>query len=399
MTPLRILFAVAVPAVSLLAAETPVATAQDATPAAPAEKPAAVARDVSVNPPKKATEKEISPAEIDALLAKLTQMRGGLDAEARRAIGEALKALAPASAENTKAVSLYTESVRAVDYDKEKADKTQTGDFDSWRKQNDDRLHDAGFASAMRIRYRYLKLCLECDTVEKAVAAFPAIAALQADAIAALATSGQYASTLRDDVSADPVARRFKVEKYKPEGWSGSALDLGGHFGRAVKTAVETSPDSVPAIWEARLKLERALAEATDKNNLSLKRKRQQEQNGRGDARRNSGGGRSHGPGRSDADAGDDAKSVADFETNRLPRLLWAMAEDYLKAGLRRRGFESMFTIIVKYPKHPDVSDWVDRMTELATTLKEGGDVAAVESTVKTPGADNGGRAGRKTRR
>lgn len=350
------LFPICCAALSLFSARAEEAPASAAKPGSsiPEAKP-----DAPVTPAKPG-EKEISDAEIDALIARLSQIRGGLDSEMRKAIAEALKALGTAVGDNTQAVNLFVSSSKIVDF--ERQDKP-SGDFETWRKQNDDKLHDAAFGTALRLQYRYLKLRLECDTAEKAEAAFPAIVALQEEVIRALPSCGAHAGLLREDVSGNVVSRRFAVTKIKPQGWPGGALDLEGHFRRALSLAIESSPASVSSLWETRLKLERALAEAWDKNATILKRKKnpplmgRRVHNGRSDSK-------------NDTD-GDETKSVVDFETTRLPRLQWAMAEDFHKCGRRRAGFEAMYSVIMKYPKHPDVQVWVDRITELAKSVKE----------------------------
>ena len=129
----------------------------------------------------------------------------------------------------------------------------------------------------------------------------------------------------------------------------------------------------MPALWDVRLRLERAQAEALDKNAAAQKRRKSPVPTPA--VKR---GGR-NGKDSKDADAGgDEVKSLDEFETLRLPRLLWTMGEDFRKAGLRRRAFGVLFGVIQKYPKHPDVSAWVDRITEMAEALKAGDDPAAL---------------------
>ena len=173
------------------------------------------------------------------MLDRLRAMRAGLDTESRRTAAEALKALVPAAAANADAASLWRASTRVTDLDRQ---NRTWADFADWRKKNDDRLHDAGFASALRIQCRYLQLCLEVDTPEKAGRAFPAIVALQDEAIKVIPASGQYASMLHDGVFDGPVAKRFAVTKFCPQDWPKSALDLDGHFGRAVTLAIASDP-------------------------------------------------------------------------------------------------------------------------------------------------------------
>ena len=48
---------------------------------------------------------------------------------------------------------------------------------------------------------------------------------------------------------------------------------------------------------------------------------------------------------------------------------MWTMSEDLHKAGLRRRGFETMFAVLKRYPKHAAYQEWLARISELAESL------------------------------
>lgn len=358
-------FAKAVP--FLLLVPSALVYAEDASPAA-ASAGTAVAKAESAKKPAR-DPNDISAEEIAGLLRQLRSMRDGLDSEERRTVTEALKALAPASASPNEAVSLWSGSVRALEFDKQ---NKRGSDFDDWRKKNDDKLHDAGFAAAMRLQCRYLKLCLEADTPEKAGRAGAAIIALMEESIKAMPQCAQYASVLREDVFSSPIAKRFGVEKQCPEGWARAPLSIDANFGRFVKAALAKNPADVPALWESRMKLERAQAEATDQIGRVQRRHRNSEAMGR----------------RINAQKDEqDTKAVDTFERDKLPGLLWSMGEDFYKAGLRRRGIETLFGVLRKYPKHASYSGWVDRITAMAESIeseKKAPDTATAPTTEST---------------
>lgn len=337
------------------------ALAQEGAPAAEApEAPAKAAR----NP------NDITAEEIAGLLRQLRSMREGLDVEERRTVMEALKVLAPASASPTEAVSLWSGAVRTLEFERQ---NKRSADFDEWRKKNDDKLHDAGFAAALRLQCRYLKLCLEADTPEKAGRAGAAIVALMEESIKAMPQCGQYASLLREDVFSSPVAKKLGVDKQCPEGWARTPLSIDAHFGRFLKAAVVKNPADVPALWESRMKLERAQVEAQDQYaRVQRRRKNTDSPMGR----------RANAPKEKD-DA--DTKAVDTFEKDRMPVLLWAMGEDFYKAGLRRRGIETLFGVLRKYPKHTSHSGWVDRITAIAEELDAKG---KLPSATPAPGTE-----------
>ncbi len=299
---------------------------------------------------------DISAEEVAGLLSQLRKMRDGLDSEARRASIEALKVLGPACASSTEAMNLWLASVRVVEFEKQNKRAT---DFEEWRKKNDEKLHDPAFSAALRLQCRYLKLCLEADTPEKAGRTGPAIIALVEEAIKAMPQCAQYAGLLSDDVFSSATAKKLGVEKLCPDGWPKALLNLGGHFGRFVKTAAMTNPADIPALWETRLKLERSHAEALDQNARVQRRRKNPELMGKR-------------AGAQKEKDEQDTKHIDAFETEKLPALLWSLGEDCYKAGMRRRGIETFFGVLRKYPKHASASDWVDRVTKLAEEMEAG---------------------------
>lgn len=331
---------------------------------------------------------DISATEVNALLRQLRQMRSGLDSDERKRLNEALRLLTVASNSGTDALTLWTNSIRTVDFERKGKKDTE---FNEWRKKNDARLHDVGFGLALRLQCRYLKLCLEANDDARLINASPAIVALLEDAIKVYPQCGQHAQVLREDAFGSVIAKRLGIEKHRPEGLPGGVLALDGHFNRFVKLAHAKNPAAVATLWELRLKHERALAEAVD-------------QNARLQRRKAAAGGSPSAPrpgvttarDKREAEAEkepESTKAVDTFEEERLPDLTWRMGEDVYKAGMRRRGIEIFFGVVKKYPKHPSVSDWVDRITEIAEGLSADAAAGASEAAPASPEATAAGEA------
>lgn len=335
---------------------TPFAHAQTSAPATPAAAPSAEASaDIPADAQAAGKSEEISGNEMAALLRQLRQMRAGLDSEERKAAANAIAALNSACSGTTGAMNLWVDSVRVVEFDRQS--KKQT-DFEDWRKKNDDKMHDAAFCAALLLQCRYLKLCLESDTPEKQAKAFPVIQTLMEEAVAAIPKTLNYSGMLREDVFGTVIAKRLGIEKMCPEGWSRGLLRPDEQFGRAIKAARKGDAQALLSLWASRIKLERAIAKANDDAGKIRRRKEARTQFGnRKDSR--------------DAKEMEeqDTKSEKSFEKDHLPKLQWAMGEDLYKAGMHRRGIETMFTVITKNPRHPSVSDWVNRITAIAEEL------------------------------
>lgn len=293
---------------------------------------------------------DISADEIRALIRQLKDMRAGVDAEERKSVEAARAALTAAVAGNSESLSLYTASMKLLDSERK---NRRPGDFEGWKKANEEKLHDASFATALRYQYRYLKLALDAYP-DRGDRVSPAAMVLLGEAIRDLPKCDKYADVMKEDVFSSPVARRFGIEKRCPEGWPKSLLDVEGHFRRFIQAAVKTDPSKLQGLWDQRITLERALASARDQAN-------------RPPVVTSGVFGKKAPDPRQDA-----GRNAETFETERLPRLMWSMGEDLHKAGLRRRGFETMFVVLKRYPKHAAYQEWLDRISELAEELAPG---------------------------
>ncbi len=64
------------------------------------------------------------------------------------------------------------------------------------------------------------------------------------------------------------------------------------------------------------------------------------------------------------------AKSKLEFEhdkflTQRMPALLWKKAADMALLGMKNRAATEMFTLIRKYPQHPNAGEWMSKLEEM----------------------------------
>lgn len=56
------------------------------------------------------------------------------------------------------------------------------------------------------------------------------------------------------------------------------------------------------------------------------------------------------------------------FNSLTMPTLLWGKYNDEIVLGQRNRALTEMFTLIKKYPTHPDTKDWSSTLEQLLTT-------------------------------
>lgn len=312
----------------------------------------------------------ISEVEIRGLLAKLADMQAKQDSAERNALAEALKSLRAGTVGPTEAVNLYIASVRVVEF--EKLGKKQA-DFDEWKKKNDDKLHEIPFGQSLMLQYGFLKLALESDTEDKRRAAGAKLVTMADDFMKALPRLGAYGKSISEDPFSHPVAKRFGLEKRKPEGWPSSPLKLAEVYAYVMKPVRQQSPKDLPALWESRIKQERALFGVREDLAKSAARKAATELFGKkipkADAPKPDSGGEDVAVGKGDK-----------FETTVLPKLQWEMGEDLYRSGLRRRGIDCMFTVISKNPDHPGRADWLKSLSDKAAGV-------AAESGVVIPSA------------
>ncbi len=309
----------------------------------------------------------ITESEIRGLLAKLADMQAKQDAVDRAALADALKALRAACVGPTEAVSLYMASVRVVEF--EKMGKKQA-DFDDWKKRNDDKLHDIPFGQMLILQYGFLKLALESDTEEKCRAAGPKLVVMADDYIRMLPKLGAYGKTLGDDVFSNAVAQRYGLAKRKPEGWPVSPLNLAAVHAYAMRPVRRDTPKDLPAMWDARIRQERALHGVREDIAKVASRKTAPELFGKKMPKNEP-----------PAPVEDSVALKGEkFDATVLPKLLWEMGEDCYRSGLRRRGVDTQFSVITKYPNHPARADWLKSLAEKASAV-------AAESGVPVPGA------------
>lgn len=313
----------------------------------------------------------VSAGELRAMLAKLAEIRARQEAAERGARIEAMKALDAAVTGPSGALSLYVASVKIVEF--EKLGRKQV-EFDDWRKRNEERLHDGDFSQALLLQYRFLKLSLEADTEEKRLAVVPAVIRLGDEMIKAYAQVGNYARVLHEDPFSSPVAARFGLEKRKPEGWPASPLQLGGVHNLLMKPARISAPKSLPALWEGRIRQERAFAAAReDAARIALRRQTEAFGKRKPDARAET-----RRPGETEGEK---------FEKITLPRLQWEMGMDLFNVGFRRRGLEGLFFVLTKNPDHPSQAEWLKALSELAVQLDNESGSASVAPALAPPPA------------
>lgn len=314
---------------------------------------------------------EVSESEIRGLLGKLTELQSKQDAQEMAALIEAHKALSVAVTGPTESVNLFISSTREVEF--VRMGKKQI-DFDDWKKKNDERMHDIPFGQALCMQHTFLKLSIEADTDAKRRAAVPKIIAMGDEYIRAMPKMGAYARMLSEDAFGLPVAKRFGLEKRKPEGWPASPLSLASVYGILLKPARLENPKLIPTIWEARIKQERALFAAKEELTKQTVRKALES------AKKTKGADlrKAEADARNKPDSGDGAVELVDkgdkFETTVLPRLLWEMGEDMYRSGLRRAGIECQFGVVMKNPEHPSRPDWLKALADKANEVaKEAG--------------------------
>lgn len=333
------------------------ALAADAAPAAPAAPPVVLPGEA------------VTETEIRGLLAKLAELQSKQDVTDRNALSEALRVLRAASVGPTEAVNLYVASVRAVEF--EKAGKKQA-DFDDWKKRNDDRLHEIPFGKALMMQYGFLKLALESDTEEKRRAAGTKLVTLADEFTKALPALGAHGKMLGEDPFTQVVAQRFGLARRKPEGWPSSPLQLAALHAFVMTPVRREAPKDLPAMWETRIRQERALYTVREDMAKAAARKPVE----------------AFGKKISKNEPPPPAPVVEDalvvkgdkFEQAILPKLQWEMGEDLYRSGLRRKGLDCLFGVIMKNPNHPARADWIKSLNDKATGV-------AAEAGISIPAA------------
>lgn len=264
----------------------------------------------------------VDDATLDALTKDATQARDAT-------LAGALQTLDKASASPKAAEEFFFDCVKTYDF---KRDLDVGTKFDDWRRAFAEqwRGHDLGFVLQLQLRHQALVL-RSAGTADKAVLTTQWLAL--AESIVTRAEDAMFgASFLAQPITTSVFDKALKLRQLtgNTHDFGAGPLDIGGIFDTHIHPHVP--PENRKGAWERRLQLQTEFAKKTL---LSTERE--------------------------------------DFENFELPRLRWRQLLDVrFHDGTPQdsSAWDEAATFIRQHIKHPDASDWVDKLRELRSKAR-----------------------------
>ena len=290
---------------------------------------------------------------IGEMLQQLRQLREATATKTKADKQKAIQEVSAAAASGEGAVNAWEKAVMATQFDG--VTKEQTA-FKAWRDNEGEALKEAEAKNAARLYFQYLALTLQRSSGTPVKDLIPALVNytkdLQADQVGmenlddtikrekerADAKRGNPRKTndaevkkMHDSILHRPLGGSLPVQWLKlgewvnVDKWEGTPSNLDGIYEKTILPEWRTLKDQrVLEYWDMKIKRE-------------------------GDSA---------------------AKSKLEFEhdkflTQKMPALLWRKAVDMSVLGFKNRAASEMFSLIRKYPQHPDAGEWMSRLEEM----------------------------------
>ena len=291
--------------------------------------------------------------DIGQMLQQLRQLRETTATKTKADKQKAIQEVASAAASGESAVNAWEKAVMATQFDG--VAKEQSA-FKAWRDGEGEALKEAEAKNAARLYFQYLALTLQRSSGTPVKDLIPALVNyakdLQADQAGmdnlddtikrekerADAKRGNPRKTndaevkkMHDSILTKALGGSVPVQWLKlgewvnVDKWEGTPSNLDGIYEKTILPEWRTQKDQrVLEYWDLRIKRE-------------------------GDSA---------------------AKSKLEFEhdkflTQKMPALLWKKAVDMAAVGMKNRAATEMFTLIRKYPSHPDATAWMTQLEGL----------------------------------
>lgn len=282
-------------------------------------------------------------------------MREAQTAQARQTRLTALQQIQAAAGNPDRAVALWEEAVRAVQFD---GAPKENSAFKDWKDKEGDVLNSREGKNAVRLQLMWLGITMQRDAGVTVKDLLPQVVAytkeLQADqqmmealdesikrekeaapsarkANQQRKTSDEQIKKVHDQILSKAVGTNVVAQWMKlgdlanPQKWESNAASFDGIFNSIVLPEFREQKDPrLLEYWDVRLKRE---TDAAAKSKLAF--------------------------------------DTEKFNTLKRPTLLWNRTEDILLLGQKNRALSEMFAIIKAYPTHPDAANWMTKLENL----------------------------------
>jgi hypothetical protein len=298
----------------------------------------------------------LSESDRQLLLERLEKLQAAAEGRASSRIGVAVSAFRNAVGSEAAALALYLKCIEKEDFEEQ---RRRSQEFREWKRRQDERLGDPGFALALRHQLNWLVLTLEATEKPERIRELAprAASALEAIFLDAKKLEGQQ-GVLRQSVLGSAFARAYDVSGMNAGDWPDQPLALSQIFEKVLLPPLR-QPSKIPELrdaWLRRIQYEAMLREGWG---------------GETEARPGLGGGPGNGGARIGLKSALRPPDYERFLAEELPDLRWQMEEDLYKSGDQRGAALRMLDHLDKYLSHSKAETWTARFVKLLSARPE----------------------------
>jgi hypothetical protein len=286
----------------------------------------------------------LTPAEREALLQKLEEMKANAESKVDARYRAAIAAYQNAVASDEAAMELYLNCVEKVNF---KDQQKKNSDFREWKRKEEDKLSDPGIGMALRIQLRWLILTLraasEKSDRDQLVSGAREVVDGIVNEIEKLKNQRQI---LNQSAVGSLFARAYEIGEVKAENWVFSPGQIGEVYDKILLPPLRAArqPELLRTAWLRRISQETRMQEFLPANH----------DNGNGNGKRRIGM------------AEDMRGSELDqYIAETVPELQWTMEMDLFRNGDERNAAVRMLAHLEKNLGHKSARKWATELTGL----------------------------------
>jgi hypothetical protein len=288
----------------------------------------------------------LTPAEREALLQRLEEMKTNAESKVDARYRAAIAAYQNAVASDEAAMELYLNCVEKVNF---KDQQKKNADFREWKRREEEKLSEPGLGLALRIQLRWLILTLRAAS-EKSDR--DQLVSGARDVVDGIVNEAEKLKNQHQVISQSAVsslfARAYELGEVKAENWVFSPGQIGEIYDKILLPPLRSArqPELLRTAWLRRISQETRMQEflPSQKDNG----------NGNGNGKRRIGmADDMHGP------------ELEQFIAETVPELQWTMEVDIFRNGDERNSAVRMLTHLEKNLGHKSARKWAAELTEL----------------------------------
>lgn len=305
----------------------------------------------------------LTPEQLEKILQELKAIESTVDGKRISSRTNAVTAFQRAAASDKAALELYLDCYKVVHFDRQDAGHS---DFRDWKEKNEEHVKDRGNIAALRIQLQYLVLTLRAAENVSMKTLVPELEAFASNVVASLdamrqeggsassgnksggraqggrpthgggsggggaagAGGGNGLKVLKQGVNNSVFAEAYELDKtLNVSNWVMSPANIGGIYEKTILPYFQASdPSNLPAAWDRRINLERAMAAATSTDNPT---------------------------------------AFKMFESEDMPQLRFQKSCDLFRFVSQQQGALAILALLKENPAHSKAGEWLSEFRNL----------------------------------